>query len=262
MFDEINSVGEKVDESVNLKEFPFKVTRCDQIVSFPCAFINNDNDYRVRHTGFATISAHYTNLYVDKDGQKLVQQVLHTKMRNFPKLISGAAGCLKVFGDKGQKNMDICVSSMAQALNLIEVYKSFVRCGLGDNLSGIPSKDLKKLLGLCGVDRKSIEESPPHTAVAGEINNQKENLFKKNKDVEHMKNYLRNGNNKSKLPQFDYPSEKSNKWEQDRLSYFMPTPIRVPGSAPLAILPVGMSAGLNPINNPGVEPKTIHTESM
>jgi len=257
--EDINSVGEKVDDNVYLKEFPFKVTRCDEVVFFPSAFVNNADDFRVRKQGFVGITAHFTNLYYGKDGQKLIQQVIHTKMRHFPKLVEGAAGCFKVFGDAGQKDMIICVASIDNALNIIETYKVFARCAMGDNLSKIPTRQLNKLMGLCGANPANLIESP-HTLVAGDINNtgkgeEGDQLFKPNKHK--MRKFIRSKKLRVRKPEFEYPKEKNNKWEQDRLQYFMPLPLRVPGSRREMSLPAGIRPGLNPIDNPGVAPPLV-----
>ncbi len=260
----LNSVGEKVKKNVVLNQFPYKITRCDQIVVFACGFINDDNDYRVRKSAYMAITAHFSNLYADKDGQKLIQQVIHTQMKELPMQISGARGCVRIGGDKGQKPMLICTASRANAENLLEVYKDFTRCRLGDNLTPIPNKDLEMLLSLCNMDKSKLMASDLHKrqhlrVQAGAINNSKKVLVKKvtRKQLMMMN---RNKKHKKKLPQFEFPPEENNKWEHDRLNYFMPTPLRVPGSKIEKKLPPGIVPGLNPINNPGTAPQSVHSQ--
>jgi len=243
----INVVGEKVDKTVTLDQFPFKISRCDQIVLFPCAFINNDDDYRVRKPGFAAITTYYTNLYADKDGQKLIQHVLHAQMPSLPSTLSGAEGCIRVSGDKGQKTMSICVPTKTNAENLLDVYKDFARCRLGDNLTPISAKHLKMLMALCNIDKKKLMETPANGQAKPEDSSQ-------SPDKSNLKQQARNQKLKKLKPQFDFPKEEDNKWEQDRLKYFMPTNLNVPGSRPVVKLPPGIKPGLNPIDNPGVAP--------
>jgi len=244
---EFNSVGTKVDNSVILDSFPFKIQRCDSIVYFPCAFINNMKDYRQRKVGFVSITAHYTNLYADKDGQKLIQQVLHTLMPNLPRLVSGAEGCIQIQGDKGQKKMIICVPTQVNAINLLKVYEDFTRCRLGDNLTDIPPANLKALMKLCNVDISQLTVDP--TVGKNQANNLKNIDLKAKENQRKMRKarrdmLLRKKNN----AEFELPSEEANKWEQDRLSYFMPNKLRVPGQRNV----VPMPPGLLPITNPGI----------
>jgi hypothetical protein len=256
--DNINVVGDQVDKKVTITEFPFKVSRCDQIVLYPCAYINNDDDYRVRKPGYVGMTAYYTNLYADKDGQKLIEHIIHTQMPNLPVLVPGADGCIKIHGDKGQKTMNICVATRANAINLLEAYKDFARCRLGDNLAPISQRNLKLLMAHCNVDKRRLLQRPhgqEHMAQAGDINNHGD-MFQP-VDRSRIKHLLRNKKHKEMKPQFDFPGENNNKWEHDRLQYFMASPLRVPGSNPEVKLPIGIQPGLNPLNNPGVEPMNL-----
>jgi hypothetical protein len=250
----INVVGEKVDTSVTLTDFPFKISRCDQIALFQCSFINNDNDYRVRVLGYMAITAYYTNLYADKDGQKLIQQVMHTEMTILPQLIQGADGCVLIGGDKGQKKMRICVPSKANAVNLLDLYKDFTRCRLGDNLTAIPAKHLQNLMSLCNVDKKRLltTAGPIKNVQAGGMS--MSGVMSQSQDQSQIKQNLRNKKHKKNKPQFDFPDETDNKWEKERLQYFMPGKLRVPGDKIHQKLPGGLTPGLIPIDNPGVLP--------
>lgn len=244
---ELNSVGTKVDDSVILDSFPFKIQRCDAIVYFPCAFVNNMDDYRQRKVGFVSITAHYTNLYADKDGQKLIQQVLHSLMPNLPRLTSGAEGCIQIQGDKGQKKMIICVPTQVNAINLLKVYEDFTRCRLGDNLTDIPPANLKALMKMCNVDKRQLTVDP--TNGKNQANNQKVIDLRAREYQRKMRKAARDMLlRKKNVAEFELPAQDGNKWEKDRLAYFMPNKLRVPGQR---IVVPGMQTGLTPITNPG-----------
>lgn len=249
----VNSVGEKVSRDVTLTQFPFKVTRCDQIVYFPSAYINNADDYRERKHGYVAITAHYTNLYADKDAQKLIQQVVSSQATLFPTHIFGALGCLIVGGDRNQKPMRICTASKHNASNLIEVYKTFARCRLGDNLTPIPQEYLLKLIKMCNIDITKLYVGPEKVNVNEHGMSDPSLLKKKGVDKKKLRSQKMRSL-KKKQPQFDFPSTADNKWEEDRVRYFMPNPLHVPGSRKFTKLPPGVKGGINPNNNPGNEP--------
>jgi len=253
--DSLNSLGSKVSENVILTGFPFKIQRCDSIVYFPCAYINNLDDYRVRKSGYASITAHYTNLYADKDGQKLIQQVLHSLMPSLPAKVGGAEGCVRVSPDKGQKTMIMCVPDKNNAENLLQVYKDFARCRIGDNLKEIPAAQLKKLMSLCGVNKNKLLVAADTLRQSGGqlpkgVQTIDSNMVSK-VDNATRKHHLHNIKNKKKSPEFEYPNPEGNKWEKQRLSYFHPGKLSVPGGPLPVTLPAGIQPGLNPVNNPG-----------
>ena len=244
----LNSLGEKVDKHVALNTFPFKITRCDQIVLFPVHFINDADDYRVRKVGYAAITAHYTNLFSDKDGQKLVQQVITATMRGKPSHLLGARGCIHVPGGPKQKNMNICTSSGKNALNIISVYDAFERCSVGDNLKPISPKLLKELMKLCGMSKFSVSGKGSAAGIA-RLNRQIEARNKAmakdalNKELhrggteavkkmeEAKKKLLKKFmHGKGKKPNFFVPSEFNNPWEKDRRSYVQFQKLKIPGS--------------------------------
>lgn len=255
----INSVGEKVDVDVYLKTPPFQVTRCDQVVYFPCGYINNRDDYRVRKKGFLAITAHFTNLYAQEDGQKLIDHILSAPSTTLPNLIKGADGCFIVYSSKeDNKQLYICTPTVGYAKNILEVYKTFRRCLIGDNLTRVSQRHVNKLLGLCRRRRSSVEqEENPYGMVKadGVKQNKSETLYLK--DKKDGISYLRSQRKRKKLKEFELPPSKGNKWEDDRLSYFSPNRLKVPGDADKFGLPAGLEPGLLSTDNPGKAPKGL-----
>jgi len=239
----INSLGEIVDKNVALYKFPFKITRCDQIVLFPANYINDEDDYRVRKPGFVAITAHYTNLFNAQDGQKLIEHILTSSMRGEPSYVQGARGCVRIYGGVRQKNINICTSSMKYAYNILEVYEDFARCRLGDNLSPIPPEVLRQLMLKCGISKVTIEgkggaeamnklvqevNSRNNRILSGETS--KDSLAKQKADQAKrllLQKFLKK---KKKQPDFFLPSETNNAWETDRRRYVQYSRLKVPGT--------------------------------
>lgn len=249
----INSVGEIVSENVALNSFPFTITRCDQIVLFPCTYINDEDDYRVRRKGFAVVTAHYTNLFADEDGQKLIQQVISSTAKGEPHNLKGARGCVRVPGDNFQKNLNICTPSMNTAKNLLEVYEQFARCRYGDNLAPIPAEMLQELLKMCDINRVTI--SGPGAAramdkLSEEIDNRNNRLLDQYQDKVHGINRKKGDDANGKMTEamkkrllkkfllkhkkqpeeFFLPTLRDNPWEEDRRKYVQYHRVKVPGS--------------------------------
>jgi hypothetical protein len=245
----INSLGETVNSSVALNSFPFKVKRCDQIILFPATYINDEDDYRVRRKGFVAITAHYTNLFADHDGQKLIQQVVSSTMRSEPHHLLGARGCVRVPGGVRQKNLNICTTSKNFANNLLDVYNDFARCRIGDNLAPISAAVLKELMKLCGISRVTLEGKGAAAAMdklTNAVNSRNKRIVTAaaNKSLKRDGNHLTQkqiAEQKKKLkefmkrrhkksPNYFLPSERNNPWEQDRRRYVQYSKLKVPGS--------------------------------
>lgn len=242
----INSLGEHVIKDVVLHDFPFKIERCDQILLFAATYINDEDDYRVRKEGYVAITAHYTNLFADKDGQKLIQQNISSLSRDEPHHLKGARGCIRIAGANDQKNLNICTMSKGFATNLLTVYQDFARCRLGDNLQPISAEVLNQLMKLCGISRVTLTGSSANAA----MNKLEAEIKKRNSDTmkssmnralgrpneemseEQKKKLLKKFLKKKKElpPQYFIPSAVNNRWEENRARYVQYSKIHVPGA--------------------------------
>jgi hypothetical protein len=215
----LNSLGQTVKKSVALNKFPFKITRCDQIVLFPATYINDEDDFRVRRKGFVAITAHYTNLFADEDGQRLIQQTVSSTMRSQPHDLKGARGCIRIPGGLRQKNLNICATSVGNARNLLNVYSDFSRCRIGDNLAPVKAAVLKKLMKSCGINRASLSGAGSDKAMG------------KLKSALGGKNARKLAKSKKKKdPNVFLPINSNNPWEKDRKSYVQYSKLKVPGT--------------------------------
>jgi len=205
-----NSLGLKVDKSMVLEKFPFKVKRCDQMVYFKAKYISDMGDYRFRKDGFFSITAYYVNQFMDKDATKLDESILLTESKTMPQHLKGARGCVYVDGGKFRNDIAICLKDKAQAKNVLAVLNDFRRCRMGDNLQPIPLAIIRKLIRMCGkggklVDPKSLKKAAKAAGKKGTKNAGKK--AKKGKKV-----------------------KASNPWSANRKKYFHPLKLKVPGS--------------------------------
>jgi len=201
-----NSIGLKVDKSMVLDAFPFKVTRCDQIVLFKAKYIHDMGDYRFRKDGFFTLTAYYVNQFLDKDAKKLDESILLTESKRIPQHLKGARGCIYVDGGPHRNDIAICLGSKVKAQNILNVLNDFERCRLGDNLQPIPKAVLQKLIRTCLKGKGTAQGKGAKGA----------SKLKKGK-----------GKGKKKL---SIKVDSQNPWRDNRKKYFHPLKLRVPGT--------------------------------
>jgi hypothetical protein len=140
----LNSLGRKVfvahSNMIVLTKFPFEVTRCDEVVSFPGEFITNINEYRSRSKGFFTLTAHYSNLFVNRNASNLLKSIIMAETPSSPHVLDGTGGCIMIQSGEGvDKSITICLNNLTHRTNILGVLKKFFECR-----SGISNK--KKLL--------------------------------------------------------------------------------------------------------------------
>jgi len=189
-----NSLGHSVKRDSILTKFPMKVKSCDQIAIFQAKYITDFADYRSRADGWYTVSAYSINLYKDKDANKLIHSVMISNLKTKPQHLKGAKGCISVDGGNISADITVCFDSKNTADNLLNVINSFYKCRRGDNLQPIPKKLVRQLLQLCGKNGKA--------------------LYNKDK-----KDFIMNSKGRA-----------GNKWDADRMRYYHPLPITVPGT--------------------------------
>lgn len=189
-----NAVGQKMKKNSILTKFPMKVKSCDQIAFFSAKYITDFADYRERKTGYFAINAHSAALYKDKDAKKLIHQVLWANVKRKPSHLSGGKGCITIDGGSTVADISACFDSKATAKNLLKVINSFYKCRMGDNLKPLPKKLFRKLKQVCGKNGKIIS-------------GKKHKKFK-----------------------MSLKGRAGNKWDSNRMNYYHPDPIRVPGT--------------------------------
>jgi len=189
-----NSLGHMVKRNSILKTFPMKVKSCDQVAIFQAKYITNFADYRERADGWYAVSAYSINLYKDKDANQLIHSVMISNLKTKPQHLKGAKGCINIDAGNISADITVCFESKSTAENLLKVLDSFYRCRMGDNLQPLPKSLIRELLQLCGKNGKALY----------------------NKDKKDFK--------------LNMKARAGNKWDSDRMRYYHPTPITVPGT--------------------------------
>jgi hypothetical protein len=193
IYNNINALGHKVNTSKVLTKFPVTIKSCDEILIFPASFIADLNDYRKREEGFFSVSAYTINMYRDKDANQLINSIDFGNMKIKPSLLTGAKGCVLAKGVDANKDITICFSDKALTENLLQAVNTFHSCRRGDNLQPIPKELIKQLIQQCGNDGPLIDPT--------------KKAFKMNT-----------------------APRAGNKWDSDRMSFYHPNGIHVPGT--------------------------------
>jgi hypothetical protein len=190
-----NSLGYKMRKNSILTDFPMKVKSCDQIAFFPAEYITDLDDVRLRKNGYFAVNAHSVSIYDEKDSNKLIHHVLWSNSKKKPSHLNGAKGCILIDSASPNADISICFNSKDKAKNILNVIKDFYKCRMGDNLQPIPLDLIRQLLQLCGANGKIIS-----------------------------------GNKGQKAFKMNLTGRGGNKWDSNRMSYYQPNPIRVPGT--------------------------------
>lgn len=153
---ETNALGREFEmkESPRFEvlKYPYKVTRCDQIVKLKADFITDMGDYRRRAPGYFTITSHFVNLFRDKGYKNLLRSILSTTSPMAPGHIRGAKGCVLVRSPiNGDKDITICLNTAEQEEKLQNVFEFFRSCARGDIFhKKLNRKALTQALIRCG----------------------------------------------------------------------------------------------------------------
>jgi len=157
----LNSIGRQVfvrdSKSIMLNEWPFTVTRCDQVVKFKGKFIVDMEEYRGREDAWFTLTAMFVNMYRDEAANELVRSVMVSESPTLPKHIRGARPCILVKNSlHGDKDITICLETVFQERNILEVLDFFkTSCMAG--LEKINKLAITKSIINCGGKGKFVD---------------------------------------------------------------------------------------------------------
>jgi hypothetical protein len=135
-----NFLGLNVNAEIHLANPPFKITRCDQIVSFYAKFIVDNKDYFIREIGFVVINAHFLHLYT-KDKKQLIDSILLSQSKVAPHEPRGAKRCLQIDGGSLSKNIIFCFAKNKSRDEIIKVLGRFSDC----RSESTPTEDKDKI---------------------------------------------------------------------------------------------------------------------
>lgn len=140
----LNSIGQQVAltgaAQIILDKFPFKPSRCDQIVKFKAKYIPDMGEYRNRADAWFTLTAHYANMFQNNDANKLLGSILLTDAKVLPGHLRGTGHCVVVRAGFGDKDITICLPNVQMEKNILSVISFFQGCR-----GGLYNKKLDKL---------------------------------------------------------------------------------------------------------------------
>jgi hypothetical protein len=87
------------------------------------------------------------NLFTSKDSNKLIESITIDRLTTVPKLLGGAPGCVDF--QASNKRISVCVKGKEQAEEIIDAFRSFMRCRMGDNLRPLTTQQMWKILADC-----------------------------------------------------------------------------------------------------------------
>ena len=123
----VNSFGIKINDPTELTKPPFKISRCDQYVSFSSDYIPDLKDYLYRETGFVVINSYYTHLF-KKNKKDLIGSVLLPQSAVAPMEPRGAKDCIQIDGGGISKNIILCFKDKKLKENIMSVLDEFSSC--------------------------------------------------------------------------------------------------------------------------------------
>lgn len=184
-----------INENIIVDKFPWKVTKCNQIVMTDCEHITDLREYRNRSKAFCTLTIYDVNIFKEKDAKTLIHNVPWYQTKFMPRQLKGAKGCLIIDGGSVSADMTLCFKKPEESAAMMKVIQDFEKCRTGDNLKPIPEAEKVRLQKTCG--ESSLKKKDP------------------------LKDYKMNIDIRA-----------GNKWDADRERYFQPSPIFVPGTVP------------------------------
>lgn len=137
-----NVVG-KNDLKSRIQANPYQVNKCDQIVQFQAQTLDDLNNFNVKSTRYYTLSMYSIAQFTENKPTAFENLITIGAIQTFPSIITGSVSCIKF--ESYYKNIIICLNSKEEANNLMNAYKSFMKCRMGDNLSKPIEKPADKI---------------------------------------------------------------------------------------------------------------------
>ncbi len=133
-------------DDVRVDKSPFKVSRCDQVLTFDADTFSDHDDYASRKKAYFTISAYLINVFDGKDVNKLDESISLYNIKDSPKILMGSKSCVN-FNDKTNvKNITICMSEEHDATNIIKAFEKLMQCRTGSDMEDFDPMQVDKIL--------------------------------------------------------------------------------------------------------------------
>lgn len=150
---EENTFGKMVKAHTTLKNPPWKVERCDQIVIAKRKMIPDHEDFTKRREVVITITAYYINMFAAENPDKLLHSILFTDGKKLPQMQRGARGCVRIDGGRHVHNIIICGNNKKEGHYLLKAIKKFSACRGGEKKPPKKTKEhFKNVMRACGLN--------------------------------------------------------------------------------------------------------------
>jgi hypothetical protein len=130
-----NSLGQHLKES-QIREPPFKLERCDQVVLVQGERFLSYYDYGLRKPTFFEIGIYVVNIFEGTNSDKLIDSLEQYKVTKKPQFLIGTGRCLDLYNSSADKRYPICLESDEVMFEIQKVFEDFLRCRNGEDLQG------------------------------------------------------------------------------------------------------------------------------
>lgn len=129
IFENLNSVGNKVNQTKTITSLPFNLESCDQIVFFETNFILDTADYSKIGEGVLVLNAHFFNFLTKS--RELISSILVTSIPAHPFEPRGTKDCIEI--DDGFTNFTIipCFPDSSTKKSVMNAIDYFISCSGG-----------------------------------------------------------------------------------------------------------------------------------
>jgi len=136
-----------------LKQPPWNVERCDQIVIAKRKMIPDHEDFTKRRDIVITITAYYINLFSAENPDKMLHSILFTDSKQLPQMQRGARGCVRVHGGGHVHSIIICGKNEKEGKYLLKAIMKFYDCRAGFKKPKKATKEnFKNVMRACGLN--------------------------------------------------------------------------------------------------------------
>jgi hypothetical protein len=125
--------------NAQIKNPPYKIERCDQVVFVSGERFTSFYNYSERHKTFFEIDIYVVNMFDSKNTEKLIESVEQSSLSKLPDFIEGTRTCLDIQVSNEHKRFPICLESQEIMKQIQQVFLDFWRCRKGDDLNNISS---------------------------------------------------------------------------------------------------------------------------
>eukprot|EP00340_Litonotus_pictus_P009569 CAMPEP_0170515320 /NCGR_PEP_ID=MMETSP0209-20121228/1760_1 /TAXON_ID=665100 ORGANISM="Litonotus pictus, Strain P1" /NCGR_SAMPLE_ID=MMETSP0209 /ASSEMBLY_ACC=CAM_ASM_000301 /LENGTH=204 /DNA_ID=CAMNT_0010799745 /DNA_START=203 /DNA_END=817 /DNA_ORIENTATION=- len=124
-------VGSKEERS-RISQNPYRVNKCDQILEFEGETLDDMNNFKKKSKRFFTMSMYNIVTFKEKKVETFQELLNFGALEAIPKVIQGSVSC--IYFASFYRNITVCLKDKQEAENILNAYKSYRKCRMGDNL--------------------------------------------------------------------------------------------------------------------------------